>query len=97
MFLPYLTGYVAFYTGDYKTAVEDLQKANQDAFNMALIGQAYEKLGDKDKAMEYFRKFWRRVDDKIKLRRRRELLRIERRQKKLARAQAQPEAEKMRG
>jgi len=45
------------------------------------------------------RKFWRRVDDKIKLRRRRELLRIERRQKKLARAQAQgqPEAEKMRG
>ena len=56
MFLPYLTGYVAFYTGDYKTAVEDLQKANQDAFNMALIGQAYEKLGDKDKAMEYFRK-----------------------------------------
>ena len=56
MFLPYLTGYVAFYTGDYKTAVEDLQKANQDAFNMSLIGQAYEKLGDKDKAMEYFRK-----------------------------------------
>ena len=56
MFLPYLTGYVAFYTGDYKTAAEDLQKANQDAFNMSLIGQAYEKLGDKDKAMEYFRK-----------------------------------------
>jgi tetratricopeptide (TPR) repeat protein len=56
MFLPYLTGYVAFYTADYKTAIEDLQKANQDAFNMALIGQAYEKLGDKDKAMEYFRK-----------------------------------------
>ena len=56
MFLPYLTGYVAFYTGDYKTAVEDLQKANQDAFNMALLGQAYEKLGDKEKAMEYFRK-----------------------------------------
>ena len=56
MYLPYLTGYVAFYTGDYKTAAEDLQKANQDAFNMALLGQAYEKLGDKDKAMEYFRK-----------------------------------------
>jgi hypothetical protein len=37
------------------------------------------------------------VDDKIKLRRRQELLRIERRQKKLARAQAHPEAEKMRG
>ena len=48
-------------------------------------------------AIEYFRKFWRGVDDKIKLRRRKELLRIERRQRKLARAQAQPEAEKMRG
>lgn len=46
-------------------------------------------------AIEYFRKFWRKVDDRIKLRRRRELLKIERRQKKLARAQAQPEAQKM--
>jgi Flp pilus assembly protein TadD len=55
-FLPYLTGYVAFYTGDYKTASEDLQKANQDAYNMSLLGDAFDKLGDKDKAMEYFRK-----------------------------------------
>src|SRR5579864_5991685 len=46
-------------------------------------------------AIQYFRKFWRKVDDKIKLRRRRELLRAERRQKKLARTQAQPEAQKM--
>jgi CDP-diacylglycerol--glycerol-3-phosphate 3-phosphatidyltransferase len=46
-------------------------------------------------AVEYFRKFWRKVDDKIKLRRRKELLRIERRQKKMARTQAQPEAAKM--
>jgi CDP-diacylglycerol---glycerol-3-phosphate 3-phosphatidyltransferase len=29
-------------------------------------------------AIDYFRKFWRRVDDKVKLRRRRELLRAER-------------------
>jgi CDP-diacylglycerol--glycerol-3-phosphate 3-phosphatidyltransferase len=45
-------------------------------------------------AVGYFQKFWRKVDDKVKLRRRRELLRIERQQKKLARAQARQEAEK---
>lgn len=56
-FFPYLTGYVALYTGDYKTALEELQKANQnDAFIQCLIGQTYEKLGDKEKALEYYRK-----------------------------------------
>lgn len=56
-FLPYLTGYVALYQGDYQKALADLQKANQnDAFIQCLIAQAYEKLGDKDKAMEYYRK-----------------------------------------
>jgi Flp pilus assembly protein TadD len=56
-FVPYLTGYVAFYAGDYKKALEDLQKAAQnDAFIECLIGETYEKLGDKDKAMEYYRK-----------------------------------------
>jgi tetratricopeptide (TPR) repeat protein len=55
-FLPYLTGYVALYTGDYKTALEDLQKANQnDPFIHCLIGMAYEKLGDKGKAMDAYR------------------------------------------
>ena len=44
-------------------------------------------------AIEYFRKFWRKVDDSIKLRRRRELLRIERQRKRLARAQAQQQAQ----
>jgi hypothetical protein len=29
-------------------------------------------------AADYFRKFWRKVDDQVKLRRRRELLRLER-------------------
>ena len=29
-YLPYLTGYVAFYSGDYQTALSDLNKANQD-------------------------------------------------------------------
>ena len=56
-FLPYLTGYVALYLGDYKAALADLEKANQkDAYIQCLMGQAYEKLGDKDKAMEYYRK-----------------------------------------
>ncbi len=54
-FVPYLTGYVAFYLGDYKKALEDLQKAGNDAFIQCMIGETYEKLGDKDKAMEYYR------------------------------------------
>ncbi len=56
-FLPYLTGYVAFYEGDYKTAIDDLQKANQrDPFILSLLAQAYEKTGDKEQAMNYYRK-----------------------------------------
>jgi CDP-diacylglycerol--glycerol-3-phosphate 3-phosphatidyltransferase len=46
-------------------------------------------------AIEYFRKFWRKVDDSIKMRRRKELLNIERQRRKLARAQAQSAGEKM--
>lgn len=56
-FFPYLTGYVAFYAGDYKTAIADLQKANQrDPFILSLLAQAYEKSGDQAQAMEYCRK-----------------------------------------
>jgi tetratricopeptide (TPR) repeat protein len=56
-FFPYLTGYVALYTGDSQKAVDDLQKANQnDPFIQCLLGMAYEKLGQKDKAMECYRK-----------------------------------------
>jgi tetratricopeptide (TPR) repeat protein len=55
-FLPYLTGYVAFYLGDYKAALADFQKAQNDPFIQVMIGQTYEKLGDKDQAMEYYRK-----------------------------------------
>jgi CDP-diacylglycerol---glycerol-3-phosphate 3-phosphatidyltransferase len=44
-------------------------------------------------AIQYFRKFWRKVDDSIKHRRRKELLRIERQQKRAARAQRQAEAQ----
>jgi CDP-diacylglycerol--glycerol-3-phosphate 3-phosphatidyltransferase len=44
-------------------------------------------------AIQYFCKFWRKVDDSIKLRRRQQLLRIERQRKRMMRYQA--EAEKM--
>jgi tetratricopeptide (TPR) repeat protein len=56
-FFPYLTGYVAYYTGDYKKALDDLQQANQnDAYIQCLIGMTYEKLGDKAKATEFYTK-----------------------------------------
>lgn len=56
-YYPYLTGYVAFYAGDYKTAIADLQKAEQrDPFILSLIAQAYEKSGNQGQAMEYYRR-----------------------------------------
>jgi tetratricopeptide (TPR) repeat protein len=54
-FLPYLTGYVAFYGGDYKTAIADLGKASQeDPFILMLLAQSYEKSGDAVRAKEYY-------------------------------------------
>jgi len=56
-FYPYLTGYVAFYGGDYKTAIADLQQADQrDPFILSLLAQAYEKSGDQTRATDYYRK-----------------------------------------
>src|ERR1700751_616418 len=56
-FFPYLQGYVAFYAGDYKSALEDFLKANQnDAFIQCMVGQTYEKLGDNQQALDYYRK-----------------------------------------
>jgi len=56
-FFPYLAGYVAFYLGDYNTALDELLKANQnDPFIQCLIGQTHEKLGEKNKAVEWYRK-----------------------------------------
>lgn len=57
IFLPYLTGYVALYAGNYKAAVSDLQRANQrDPFILCLVGQAYEKLGDTASAKDAYAK-----------------------------------------
>jgi tetratricopeptide (TPR) repeat protein len=56
-FYPYLTGYVALYGGDYKTAISELQKADQrDPFILVMLAQAYEKSGDEVRAKEYYRK-----------------------------------------
>jgi tetratricopeptide (TPR) repeat protein len=56
-FFPYLNGYVEYYLGDYETALADLHKASQnDPFIQCLLGQTYEKLGQKDQAMECYRK-----------------------------------------
>ena len=56
-FYPYLTGYVAFYAGDYKTAIADLEKADQrDPFILSLLAQAFEKSGDRARALEYYKK-----------------------------------------
>ena len=56
-FFPYLRGYVGFYRQDYKTAMEELLTANQnDPFIQCLLGQTYEKVGEKDKAIESYRK-----------------------------------------
>lgn len=56
-FFPYLEGYVAFYSGDYNSARDALLKANQnDAFIQCLLAQTYEKLGQKDKAIELYKK-----------------------------------------
>jgi tetratricopeptide (TPR) repeat protein len=57
VFYPYLVGYVALYLGDSPKALVNLQNANQnDAFIQCLIAMTYEKLGNKDKATEYWRK-----------------------------------------
>jgi tetratricopeptide (TPR) repeat protein len=56
-YFPYLTGYVAFYLGDYKAALTDLQKANQrDPFILSLLAQTCEKLGEQSQATGYYRK-----------------------------------------
>ena len=57
VFYPYLLGYIAFFAKDYKRAVDELSKGDQqDPFVLGLIAQSYDKLGDRTKAAEYFKK-----------------------------------------
>jgi tetratricopeptide (TPR) repeat protein len=55
-YLPLLTGYVAFYRGDYAGALAELRNANAaDPFVQCLMAQCHEKLGDMGAAREYYR------------------------------------------
>jgi len=57
IFFPYLTGYVALYGGDAKTALGELQKARQDdPFIQVLMAQAYETLGEGEQAAALYKK-----------------------------------------
>ena len=57
IFFPYLTGYVAYYAGDYKTARSEFQKADQkDPFILAMLAQSSEKIGDTAQAKDYWTK-----------------------------------------
>ena len=65
-FYPYLLGYIAFYSKDYKQAVDELLKGDlEDPFVLGLIGQAYQKLGDRVRAEEYLRKVMAATDHSI--------------------------------
>ncbi|HVB37148.1 MAG TPA: tetratricopeptide repeat protein, partial [Vicinamibacterales bacterium] len=53
----FLTGAVAFDQGDFKSAVTDLQQADQgDPLVVALLAQAYDKQGDKAQAEQLYQK-----------------------------------------
>lgn len=55
-FFPYLTGYVAFYRGDYSAAITELAAADQhDPFILSLLAQAHEKAGDTAAATDLYR------------------------------------------
>jgi tetratricopeptide (TPR) repeat protein len=56
-FYPYLAGYVALYTGDSGGAIKELQQADQkDPFVLSLEARAYENMGDKARARDYYEK-----------------------------------------
>lgn len=56
-FFFYLVGYVAFYSGDYAAALVAFEKANQnDPFIQCMIGETYDKMGEKEKATPFYAK-----------------------------------------
>jgi predicted Zn-dependent protease len=53
----YLAGYVVYYAKDYRQAIVELQQGDQeDPFILLLLAQAYEHLGDKARAREFYQK-----------------------------------------
>jgi tetratricopeptide (TPR) repeat protein len=57
VFYPYLLGYISFFAKQYRPAIDELSKGDQtDPFVVGLIAQSYQKLGDRTKAGEYYRK-----------------------------------------
>jgi tetratricopeptide (TPR) repeat protein len=56
-FFPYLVGYVLFYGGDYPAALASFENGNaNDPFIQCMIAQTYEKLGNKEKSTEFYKK-----------------------------------------
>ena len=56
-FFPYLGGYIAFYAGEYKSALAALEKANSgDPFIHCMIARTHEALGNREQALEYYRR-----------------------------------------
>ena len=56
-FYPYLAGYVALYAGDYRQRSNELQNGRStDPFTFSLLAQAYEKSGEKAKAVSITRR-----------------------------------------
>jgi tetratricopeptide (TPR) repeat protein len=54
-YLPYLTGYIEFFAGNYRKAIDALSTGNlDDPFVAGLVARAYEKLGDRARAREYY-------------------------------------------
>jgi tetratricopeptide (TPR) repeat protein len=57
LFYPYLLGYMSFFAKQYRQAIDELTKGDQnDPFVLGLIAQSYQKLGDRPRAEEYYRK-----------------------------------------
>jgi tetratricopeptide (TPR) repeat protein len=53
----YLTGYLKLESGDYKTAIAELQQANQDdPFQQLLLARAFERSGARDEARKTYAK-----------------------------------------
>jgi tetratricopeptide (TPR) repeat protein len=66
-YFPYLVGYVALYTGDLKTAEEQITRAmdsglDSDPFQVVLLGMTHEKMGNQAKATELFERAFEMSD-----------------------------------